>query len=214
MGGNLLPVLAVIVGVALLILIAGRAGKKAGVRRNGRMRDIAGRLGLDYSEDPPPFKFLPPDPVVAGTYSGRQAKIYSFSRGSGRNRTHWVATRLLCPGAGSLELTIRTQHAALFEKIAGAFGYKDIVIGDPVFDSRLVINGNDEDYIKAALIPEVRTRILEFWPRASGSKIIVRAGEVVFEEQGSFYREKSLAHLEKACPVLSDLAAIAEVHGP
>ena len=118
-----------------------------------------------------------------------------------------------CVGAGSLKLNLRAQGSALYEKVAGMFGYKDIVVGDPVFDSVFAVGGSDEEFIKAALIPEIRARLIAFWPKAGGGRIKVEDGEAVYEEMGNFSRERCREHLEKAFPVLADMAAIAEVHG-
>ena len=203
--------IAVVGGISALIVFGVRAAKRSGIERNAALREMAARLGLEYFEEPPAAGFLPPSPAVRGMFGGRAARLQEFSRGSGKNRTRWVAARVQCAAAGAFKLSVRSQGPAIFEKIAGAFGYKDIVIGDTAFDSLLVVHGSDEEFIKAALIPEIRARIIAFWPKATGGRIVVEGGEAVYEEQGSFSRTKCREHLEKAFPVLGDMAAIAEV---
>ena len=211
-GGELFG-LAVVAVVVALMFFGVRTSKKAGIERNRQLREMATRLGLEYSEQPPAMKYFAPNPTVAGVFAGRAARLHEFSRGSGKNRTHWVAARMECRGTSSLKLSIRSQGAAVFEKIASALGYKDIVIGDAAFDSKFVIHGNDEDFIKAALLPEIRMKIAAFWPRASGGRIKVENGEAVYEQQGYLTKAACRDNLEKAFPILADLAAIAEVHG-
>lgn len=213
MNGGAYFMVAIIPVIVVLVVMAVRAGKKAGLKRNAELREMAARLGLQYTEQAPSAGFLPPSPSVAGMFSGRQARLREFTRGSGKNRTRWVAAHVQCTQSNSLKLTLRTQHMAIFEKIAEVFGYKDIVVGDLAFDSLLAVRGNDEAFIKAALIPEIRTRIVAFWPKKLGSRITVDNGEVVYEQQGSFGNAQCRESLEEAFPVLTDMAAIAEVHG-
>jgi hypothetical protein len=212
MDGGAIFAVAVVAGVVVLVVFGVRAAKRAGIERNARLREMAARLGLEYIEMRPGSKYLPPEPSVSGIYAGRQARLREFSRGSGKNRTRWVAAHVACSASTSLKMTIRTQRPAILEKIAGAFGYKDIIVDDLEFDALLAINGNDETFIQAALIPEIRARIVAFWPKKLGGRIIVGDGEAVYEEQGSFGRESCREHLEKSFPVLSDMAAMAEIY--
>lgn len=212
MPGAILFVLIVGAALAVLVVYALRALKKAAIERNAALREMAARLGLGYHEEPGPGR-LAPKPVVAGTIQGRRARLHEFVRGAGKSRTSWVAASVEILGPSALKFTIRTQGPAIFERIAGAFGYKDIVVGDPAFDSLLAIDGSDEVFLKAALIPEVRSRVVAFWPKAHGSRITVgEGGESVYEQQGSLTNARCRENLEKAFPVLGDMAALAEVH--
>jgi len=210
-------------GAIVFVLIAGgalvglvvfviRAAKKAAIDRNVALREMAARLGLEYREEQSSGLFAP-KPTVAGMIGGRRARLHEFTRGSGKSRTSWVAASVEILGPSALKLTMRSQGPAIFERIAGAFGYKDIVIGDPSFDSMFAVNGSDEVFLKAALIPEVRSRLVAFWPKASGGRITVgEGGEAVYEQQGSLTNARCRENLERAFPVLGDMAALAEVH--
>lgn len=213
MDAAVLFVIAIASGVAVLVVAGFRAARKSGIERNARLREMAARLGLEYFEKPASVGFLPPTPIVTGDFGGRRAQVHEFTRGSGKNRTYWVAARLQCSGGGSLKLSLRTQGSALYEKLAGMFGYKDIDVGDRAFDSVFSISGSDEEFIKAALIPEIRARLVAFWPGARGGRIRVEDGEAVYEEMGNLAKERCRANVEKSLPVLADMAAIAEVHG-
>jgi len=198
--------------VAVSLILALWFGRKAGFEGNARLREMAARLGIDYSETPPLLKFLPPKATVQGRIGGRRVRVHSFSRGSGKSRTQWVAARMECINPGLLKLSLRSQGPALLEKLAGAFGYKDIIIGDGSFDSTFAIHGSDEAFVRAALIPEIRQRLVAFWPKARGGKISIDDGEAVYEEMGSLLSKRPMEHLEKAFPVLADMAALAEVY--
>jgi len=202
-----------LIGGALmgLVVFALRTAKKAALVRNVALREMAERLGLEYREEPAPGIFAP-TPVVAGMINDRRARLHEFSRGSGKSRTRWVAASVGILGPSALKFTMRSQGPAIFERIAGAFGYKDVVIGDAAFDAMFAINGSDEAFLKAALISEVRIRLATFWPKASGGRITVGDGEAVYEQQGSLSSARCREHLEKAFPVLGDMAALAEVH--
>lgn len=200
------------VGVAGLIMVLLVVGRNASFKRNAALRELAGRLGFEYGETPGAFKWLPPSPTVQGRFAGRPARIHEFTTGSGKSRKSWVAARISCASAGGLQLSIRTQGPAILEKFAGMFGYKDIVIGDAGFDSRFAIGSNDEAFIKAALIPEVRGKIEAFWTKSSGGRLSIEGGESSWVETGTLSGERSRANVERSFAVLSDLAAIAEVH--
>jgi hypothetical protein len=206
-------VFVILFGAALigLVVFIMRAAKKAALERNVALREMARRLGFDYREEPASGMFAPM-PIVAGMLNGRRARVHEFTRGSGKNRTRWVAASMQILGTSGLKFTMRSQGPALLERIAGAFGYKDIVVGDPAFDAMFAINGSDEAYLKAALIQEVRMRLAAFWPKAGGSRITVGDGEAVYEQQGSLTNARSRENLEKSFPVLGDMVALAEVH--
>jgi hypothetical protein len=208
--GALIPIVmfALFIGGTLVVVLLGRG---AGFKRNAGLREMAARLGLEYSETQGLFKFMPPKPEVRGIVHGRRARIYEFSRGAGKSRTHWVAASVQCNGSSPLQLSLRTQGSAHYEKLAGAFGYKDIVIGDHPFDSVFAIHGNDETFIQTALIPEIRHKLISFWPRARSGRIRIENSEVTYEEQGSLSRERPRENVERALAVLPDLAALAEV---
>lgn len=186
-------------------------GRKAGFERNVGLRELAARLGIEYLESPVALSFMPPKASVQGRIGGRKARLREFSRGSGKSRTQWVSASVECLGPSSLRISLRTQGPAFFEKFAKVLGYKDIVVGDPLFDSLLAIEGNDETFIKAAFIPEIRNRLIGFWPKSRGCRITVADGEAVYEEMGSLTSERARKNVENAFPVLSDMAAIAEV---
>ena len=205
--------LVLVIGAALIgfVVFIMRVAKKSALERNVALREMAGRLGFEYREDPAPGMFAP-TPVVAGMINGRRARVHEFTRGSGKSRTRWVAASVQILGTSALKFTMRSQGPAILERIAGAFGYKDIVVGDPEFDAMFAINGRDETFLKAALIPEVRARLVVFWPKAGGGRITVGDGEAVYEQQGSLTNARCREHLEKSFPLLGDMVALAEVH--
>lgn len=211
MDAALIPL--VFFGLMVVMFVAVFWGARSASRkRNELMRAAAQRLGLEYHAPPDSF-FMQGEPKVMGRYRGRFARLYSYTTGSGKSRTTWCAVAVQGENLHGLKLKLRTQGPALFEKIAQAFGFQDVVVGDRPFDAQFVVSTNDAGFVKAALLPELRAQLLALWgEKGRGANIQLDGGECVYAEIGSMGNAKCLARLEAALPVVCDLMALAEVY--
>jgi hypothetical protein len=210
--GALIP-LGVFLGLFLLMFVAVLFGARSAARkRRALLQATAQRLGLEYHAPPDSFLQMA-EPKVMGRYRGRFARVYTFTTGSGKSRTTWSAVAVQGENPNGLKLKLRTQGPAFLEKIAQAFGFQDVVVGDPRFDAQFVVSTNDAEFIRAALLPELRQQLLELWRnKGRGAKIELESGECVYAETGDVSDAKRLARLEAALPVIANLAALAEVY--
>jgi len=145
---------------------------------------------------------------AVGTRAGRRVEVSTFTTGSGKSRTTWLA--VIVKGVpGRLELSLVRQGFGT--KVSEWFGTKEIEVGDAAFDARWFVRTNRPEFVAAALLPEIRTRIDEVAALGGRSlKIEVQAGQAKYVEQGGV-TTKSMQRAERVFPLLEELVALAEV---
>lgn len=143
-----------------------------------------------------------------GTRAGRRLNVSTFTTGSGKSRTTWLAV-FVSGAPGRLELSLVRQGFGT--KIAEWFGTKEVEVGDAAFDGRWFVRTNRPEFVQAALLPEIRTRIDEVAALGGRSlKIEVKGGQAKYVEQGGI-SSKSMQRVERVFPLLEELVALAEV---
>ncbi len=144
-----------------------------------------------------------------GTRAGRQVRVHTFTTGSGKSRQTWLSAAVRAGAGGRMELSLMRQGFGT--KISEWFGAKEVTVGDAVFDGHWFIRSNRAEFIQAALLPEIRTRIDEVAALGGNSlKIEVKGGWATYVERGGVSR-KSLHRVELALGLLEELATLAEV---
>jgi hypothetical protein len=197
---SLLPVLMVVVFIA----IAGLAMWGAFLQSRKAMANLqalAQRLGFEYRAQ---------DRTVTGHVDGRVASFYKFTTGSGKSTQTWRAVAVYPEKTGSLTFNLHRQ--GLLTKVEALFGAHEATVGDAAFDRAWFLQTSDPEFLGAALVPEVREKLMAALA-AGGQSISFRLekGMVRYAELGSFSSEPACARLERMLPVLTDLAAVAEV---
>ena len=92
-------------------------------------------------------------------------------------------------------------------------GVEDVQVGDPVFDQRFVVQTNAPDFLRAALLPEIRDALLRSWsPQAMGANVKLEGGELVYSESGSFTDVAVVGRIKAILVPLAALAALPEVY--
>jgi hypothetical protein len=163
--------------------------------------------GLGWTAQP--MKSWTTTPEAHGDYAGRRGRAYIYTTGSGKSRQSWSAIELLAAGTPRLELVFKRQGFGT--KIEGWFGAKEVEVGDAAFDAKWFIQTNRPDFVRAALLPEVRARIEELGARGGRQmRLDFKAGRATYAEQGHF-QAATRERLAAALPVLADMAALAEV---
>jgi hypothetical protein len=145
---------------------------------------------------------------ATGMRSGRRVEVSTFTTGSGKSRKTWLA--VVVKGVpGRLELSLVRQGFGT--KISEWFGTKEIQVGDAAFDARWFVRSNRSEFVAAALLPEIRTRIDEVAGLGGRSlKIELKDGRANYVEQGGI-SSKSMQRVERVFPLLEELVALAEV---
>lgn len=207
---SLLPILIPATFAAFMALIIWAAVVQTRKAREN-LQALADRLGFTIQEPPKKGWFASSDRRLTGTFRGRSAQIYTFTTGSGKNRSTWCALSLRVATPPGFSLKVTGEN--LFTKAGRIFGVEDVTTGDPSFDDRFFVKSSQPAYVRAALIPEVRIRLLETWQkhRAFGA-FVVESGEAKYTELGTFGNAKLCDRFPAMLEIAADLAEIAEAY--
>ena len=194
-----------IVGAALLL------GRRQARRTSENLTELARALGLRCVQRPPVLGVFPAMPTVDGERGGRAVRFFTFTTGSGKSRQTWQACGVRCENPQGLTFQLGTQNA--LSQLGVLLGMQDVQVGDAAFDQRFVVKTNDPDFLRAALLPEVRTALLQCWgARATGSHVKLAGNEVVYAENGSFADTAVVDRMKAVVEPLLALAALPEVY--
>jgi hypothetical protein len=106
---------------------------------------VAQRLGLQYGND-----------VISGYRHGRPVRLAVVVRGSGKNQQSFTVASSMLPMPLDVGFAMRAH--GFFEDLFR--GGRDIPIGDPVFDQRFMIQGDEDHRVRALLTPSLRHLLL------------------------------------------------------
>jgi hypothetical protein len=197
---------ALILGFAVLAIAGTRRQQRKTVEN---LTGLGGRLALEVRRQPAKFGFEPP-PTVEGRHRERPVRFFNFSTGSGKSRTNWSAVSANIGSNNDFTLELAPEN--FLTRIGAALGMQDIKVGDPDFDRAFVVRSNDAAYVTAALLPEIRARILREQEQGAHGHLRVKAGVVRYAEVGGFDDAARVDRLAGMLEVVCDLAEVAEVY--
>ncbi len=145
---------------------------------------------------------------LEGEAQGRSVRYWTYTTGSGKSSTSWVAVGVGVPPGVALQFHLTRQNFGA--KLMELFGVHEIQVGDPAFDAAWFVRTNQPEYFAAALVPAIRAKFMAEaadW-RSAGFKL--ESGVVQYAETGSL-SAATAARLETKLPLLQDLADVAEV---
>ncbi|MBI2516275.1 MAG: hypothetical protein HYV95_05105 [Opitutae bacterium] len=170
------------------------------------LRALAGRLGLQLTAPP---SALGGGGMVSGAQQGRAVRFWTYTTGSGKSRQTWCAVGVRPRAVGGLQFELQRQNFGT--KVMEWFGAKEIQVGDAGFDAAWFVQTNQPEFLAAALVPEIREKLMADAADAREGGYKLADGEVRFALRDNFTSEKAIARLEARLPVLHDLADVAEV---
>ncbi|MDD2763212.1 MAG: hypothetical protein PHE83_04455 [Opitutaceae bacterium] len=196
-----------------VFLVLGGCAIAAALKQQRKAREqlagLARRFGLELRRQPSRFGFEPL-PTLEGRYRNRAVRFYTYTTGSGKNSTTWGAVSAAVAGAGGLTLELFPENFLV--RIATALGMQDIRVGDPAFDQAFIVKSNDPAYAAAALLPEIRARLLAERARGAHGRLSIKGGTVQYAEVGGFGNEARVNRLADLLEAVCDLAEVAEVY--
>lgn len=208
------PIVGLVFFLGVLVAVLAGAvtlSRWQGNRTVANLAALARELGLQLQERPPVLGIVPLMPTVSGQHGGRALRFFSFTTGSGKHRQVWYAMGLSCANPHGLTLRLGAQN--FLTSIGTMLGMQDVQVGDPVFDQRFVVKTNAADYVRAALLPELRAELLQRWAaRAVGANVKIEGGEIVYAELGSFADAAVIERMKSMLAPVSALAALPEVY--
>lgn len=179
-------------------------------RAADNVRRMAETLGLEYFAKPPALGLFYTAPRAAGPVRGRQVELFTYATGSGKSRVQWCAVSAAAAGS----LTFLLQRQGFGTKFMELFGAHEIQVGDPEFDAAWFIQTNQPALLAAALLPELRARIMALLrapaPRVRGLEFKLEAGTVRYAEVGSFANADTCGRCQAAADIVVGLAEAVE----
>lgn len=202
-----MEILFILLGVAafLGVLIWFEMGRQRKVADH--LAAMAARLGLEFKVVKKSFGWE--EYSVEGLRHGKRVRFWSYTTGSGKSQRRWIAAGVQPRASGTFSFKIEPQ--GLGTRIAEFFGAKEIRVGDPRFDEAWFVRTNAPDVFAAALVPEIREKLMS--ARQAGAKGSTRLEEgwVMYSEEGTFAKAEAVARLESLLGLLLDLADVVEV---
>lgn len=184
-------------GPLVVVIVFGvRAAKKA--REN--FRKLATQLNLEFVEKDPVTRRA----RVTGLWQGRRVTFQSRAVGSGKRRKVWSELSLTPAAHGGL--TFRLAPRSLGTALEQLFGAQDLEVGEPGFDKKWLVQSNQPDFFKAALMPQIQEKLGGFpgeWRMDDGA--------IVYRERGDFSTDAIGERMARAVELAADLGDIAEV---
>lgn len=170
-----------------------RLGDKLGLRL-----DVQGRFFKKYR--------------LVGELRGKTAEFFSYTTGSGKSQQRWVAIAVGVKATSGLAFSLK-RKMSIFEFIARMFRKNSVETGDVVFDKAWALTTNQPDFMRAALLAEMREKILRLSGGGlSSANYQYNFHTVQYSEQGSFGSAKLCARLEEIAGLVCDLADVVEVY--
>ena len=204
------PIAGVAIFVAILAVVIVAAVRTARKSRANLTR-IAGELGLQLVEKPLVLGFFRPTPTVEGNRGGRMVRVFEFTTGTSKRKVLWSAVSVGCGNPHGFQLRLGPQN--FLTELGEKFGLQDLSVGDPVFDRKFVVQTNAPDYLRAALLPEIRDPLLRLWPAPlAGAMLKIEGGAVVYAETLPFSEVQLLTRMKSMLDVLVTLTALPEVY--
>ncbi|MBW2260449.1 MAG: hypothetical protein JRG91_00630 [Deltaproteobacteria bacterium] len=118
-------------------------------------------------------------PTVSGAYGGFNVYLYTYSQGSGKNKTTYTSMIVYLPIDHRSH--VRITREGFLSKITKAFGAQDIQLGDPAFDAAYIIKSDTPQFVPHLLTPQVRGALLS---GGSGMNVTVSRGRVFYNQTG------------------------------
>jgi len=200
--------IAIFGGIVVLMVVVGVWATR---KTRDNLTRLARDLGMQLREKPAVLGLFRPAPTVDGDKGGRKVRFFQFSTGAGKSRQTWSAVGVGCANPHDLKLKLFAQN--FLTQLGEKFGMQDVRLGQLPFDEKFVVQTNAPDYLRAALLPELRDPLLRHWPFLLGSAHLkIDGGEVVYAENGQFTDEAMLQRMKTLLDVLIALAALPEVY--
>jgi hypothetical protein len=195
----------VVFAVVIPLIIWGSITARRRTAEN--LQKLAGRLGLEFQ----PAAGWTGSPRVSGNLRGKPVEVFTYSTGSGKTRKTWAAISVQPAGGGGLTFTLQKQGFGT--KISELFGAREITVGDPEFDAAWFIQTNQPEYFRAALLPEIREKLMAVRRVGARGKFECNGGLMKYAEEGSFYQWQRSERFVALADVAGDLAEVVEVAG-
>jgi hypothetical protein len=189
------------------------------IREN--LRNLATQLGMEFVPAPGRLD----QPRLTGKLRGRKADIFSYVKGSGKSSTAYVTMTVQVAMPDKLSCTLNkrsfgnrmTERIAtkiaerFFTEIAESHGVQEITIGDAEFDQAWMIWTNQPEFVRAALLPELRAKLVAAQRTGATGTFEIDGGLIKYKEIGYFSETEKCERFVKLVDVVGDLTEVIAV---
>lgn len=154
----------------LFMLVAAAFGYSSTQRIRSAWQTAARELGLMYTQGS-----YTTGPTIEGTLTGFHIFVDVEIRSGGNNREKYTRVQISYPPA---PVQVRLTKQGSFSFVKQMFGGRDLQIGDPGFDSRVVIDASDERVTNQFLSPARRMAVLNIFERYPRAEVTERSVQI------------------------------------
>jgi hypothetical protein len=146
-------------------------------------------------------------PSVTGSYKGHNVYLYTYTQGSGKNKTTYTSFIAYTGIANRAQL--RVSKEGFLSKIGKALGFQDIQVGDREFDEAFIVKSATPDLLPHILTPQIRRTMVQ---GKHYLNLSISQGSVIFSMVGI---EKNIENLRYILEFLVMVAQrVIEVEAP
>ncbi len=142
---------------------------------------------------------------------GKSVAVFHLHHGERKSQQIWAALTIQPDNPGSF--TFALQKQGLDTKIMEFFGNHEVTVGDGAFDAAWFVRTNQPDFFRAALIPELREKLMAAQRVFPRGKFELKDGVVKYYEPGNFSSASQAKRFMAVADVVGDLADVADVAG-
>ncbi len=146
---------------------------------------------------------------ATGELRGKLVEVFNYVTYNGKNSERWSAVSARLPHARGLTFTLGVR--SFLTKIGEMFGQLALTTRDAGFDAEWVARSNRPEFFSAALLPELRAKLMAAHAAGSHGRFTLADGLVTYAESGSFADAKRCERFPALVDIVCDLADIAEV---
>jgi|SRR5579885_1910362 len=192
----------------VILLVGGLAIWRQQVQKRkaaANLQKLAAQLGLEFLA----ARSWMARPSVAGTRRGKAVQIFNYTTGSSKSQTTWSAARVQLAAPGPLTFKLKKRGVA--NQLAAFFGARSVSTGDAEFDQAWFVQTNQPEFLCAALLPELREKLMSAQRAGASGAFELTGSEVKYAEIGLFATAKRADRFATLIDLLCDLADVAEV---
>ena len=199
----IIPIVMVLTVALAVIVIAIFQAKKA----KANLVALGDKLGLALKTEGSLFK----KHRLTGTLRGKSVEVFGYTTGSGKSQRRWVAISVRIKATGGLTFSLK-RRSSVFDFVAKLFRKNSVEIGDVAFDKKWVLITNQPDFMRTALLPELREKIMGLSGGSVASGHYKCEGFTVqYAEQSSFSSAKLCTRFEGLAGLVCDLTDVVEI---
>jgi len=200
----------------IIIVVLKRKGKLSG-QVNEHLQWLADTLELAVTGGDAMFpairflSFVRRPYRLEGERRGSRLSIYHYTVSTGQSSTTYTTAR--SEVENPRELNFKFTREGLLSKVGKSLGLQDVQTGDEHFDKLFVIKCSDPEFIRQALLDQVKEKFFTVWEQHSAKGTIsLKGGTLSYDEVGTVRNEKSRTRMAAVAELVCDLGGLVQFY--